>query len=111
MEQKAHKAKPIGSINKNKNNTTCFANVVFLTNHKVSKNGKLKMASASKKLKKYSIIFVPCEFYIHIKTLLISSQPVAINLRLTFTDPASSLECFYMVPQDGLEPSRSRTGF
>jgi hypothetical protein len=73
MEQKAHAAKPNGSINKNKNNTTCFVNVVFLTNHKVNKNGKLKMANASKKLKKYSIIVVPCKFNIHTKTLLISS--------------------------------------
>jgi hypothetical protein len=39
----------------------------------------------------------------HIKTLIISGQPVAINLRLTFNDPASSLECFYMVPGKRLE--------
>jgi hypothetical protein len=31
------------------------------------------MANASKKLKKYSIIVVPCKFNIHTKTLLISS--------------------------------------
>jgi hypothetical protein len=57
-EQKTHAANPTGSINKNRNITMFFAIVVFLTNNKVSKNGKLKIKSASKKLKKYSIIIV-----------------------------------------------------
>ena len=34
--------------------------------------------------------------YYHIKTLLTSSLLVVINLLSTFSDPASSLECFYM---------------
>ena len=40
----------------------------------------------------------------HVETLLISSLPVVINLRSTFSDPASSLECFYMARPEGFEP-------
>ena len=40
----------------------------------------------------------------HVETLLISSLLVVINLRSTFSDPASSLECFYMVRPEGFEP-------
>jgi hypothetical protein len=41
----------------------------------------------------------------HVETLLTSSLPVVINLRSTFSDPASSLECFYMARPEGFEPS------
>ena len=40
----------------------------------------------------------------HVETLLTSSLLVVINLRSTFSDPASSLECFYMARPEGFEP-------
>ena len=40
----------------------------------------------------------------HVETLLISSLPVVINPLSTFSDPASSLECFYMARPEGFEP-------
>ena len=40
----------------------------------------------------------------HVETLLISSLLVVISPLSTFSDPASSLECFYMVRPEGFEP-------
>ena len=104
IEQKTHAANPIGSINKKRNNTTCLTNVVFLTNHKVSKNGKLKIANASKKLKKYSIIIFLKKFNIHIETHFgYCTKQQTIHHRW----PAEM--CLYMVPQGRLELPRLAT--